>query len=54
MIQQAYEYEKEHKVKLEEFYDCVPKMLTPLVKKWAEDLLEERQKTLKGEINHQW
>ena len=47
MIQQAFEYEKEHKVNLSEFYGCVPKMMTPLVRKWAEELLEERQKTLK-------
>lgn len=40
MIQQAFEYEKEHNVNLGEFYNCVPKMMTPLVKEWAEELLK--------------
>jgi hypothetical protein len=42
MVQQAFEYEKEHKVKLAEFYECVPKMKTKLVRGWAEELLAER------------
>ena len=46
MIQQAFEYEKDHKVNLSEFYGCVPKMTTSLIKKWAEELLEERNKTV--------
>ena len=42
MIQQAFEYEKDHSVKLEEFYECIAKMRTPLVKSWAEELLHQR------------
>ncbi len=44
MIQQAFEYEKEHGVRLNEFYECIEKMKTELIKKWAQDLLEERNK----------
>ena len=32
MIQQAFEYEKQHGVNLEEFYQCVANMKTQLVK----------------------
>jgi putative hydrolases of HD superfamily len=44
MIQQAFEYEKEHNIRLTEFYECISKMRTDLIKKWAEELFEERNK----------
>ena len=49
MIQQAFEYEKTHTVDLSEFYTCIQSMKTEVVKKWAEELIEERGKWKKSQ-----
>ncbi len=44
MMQQAYEYEQLYKVDLSEFFESFAVLKTDLVKEWARELIEKRNK----------
>jgi putative hydrolase of HD superfamily len=47
MMQQAYEYEQKYKVDLSEFFNSFTMLKTELVKGWASELIDKRNREQK-------
>ena len=51
MILQGFEYEKIHQIDLSSFFEGISVFRTSIIRKWAEEVYEQREKYTKGKLS---